>query len=241
MQVERPIDAITVENLSHGYTTGTQQATILDQACFNVAEGQTVALIGRSGSGKSTLLNLISGLEPIQSGEVMLKGNALGKLNDSDRTRLRAAKIGFVYQSFNLIPTLTIADNISLPLALQGVARKKQHERVDDLLSTIGLENRGLDFPDQLSGGEQQRVAIARALIHRPTLILADEPTGNLDASSGRMALDLLQQQVEEQNASLLLVTHSSEVASVADKVLLLDQAQVQTLDTGALANNATW
>jgi len=171
----------------------------------------------------------------------MLNGKALGSLNDSERTRLRASKIGFVYQSFNLIPTLTIADNISLPLALQGVARKDQHERVNDLLVTIGLENRGSGFPDQLSGGEQQRVAIARALIHRPTLILADEPTGNLDAASGRMALELLQQQVEEQNASLLLVTHSNEVASVADKILLLDQAQVQKLDARAMANNATW
>jgi len=241
MQAERSIDAITVESLSHEYATGAQHSTILDKASFNVSEGQTVALIGRSGSGKSTLLNLISGLEPIQSGEVLLNGTALVSLKDSERTRLRAAKIGFVYQSFNLIPTLTIADNISLPLALQSVARKEQHARVNDLLVTIGLANRGSDFPDQLSGGEQQRVAIARALIHRPTLILADEPTGNLDAASGRMALELLQQQVEEQNASLLLVTHSNEVASVADKILLLDQAQVQTLDARAMANNATW
>jgi len=238
---DNPINAVSATNLSHGYPTGGQRATILDNVSFSVGSGQTLALIGRSGSGKSTLLNLMSGLEPIQTGEVRLDGHSLSELNDSERTRLRAQKIGFVYQSFNLIPTLTVTDNVSLPLALQNVGKKEQRERVNQLLVTVGLEHRGSDFPDQLSGGEQQRVAIARALIHRPSLILADEPTGNLDATSGRQVLDLLQKQVSDQKASLLLVTHSNEVASVADKILMLDQAHVHIFDAQSLANHATW
>jgi len=200
-----------------------------------------VALIGRSGSGKSTLLNLISGLEPIQTGDVQLNQQALSALNDSQRTRLRGTQIGFVYQAFNLIPTLNVADNISLPLALAHVNSAEQRSRLNDMLNAIGLSGRGNDFPDQLSGGEQQRVAIARALIHRPALILADEPTGNLDAVSGRLVLELLNELVDSHDSALLLVTHSGEVAAVADRVLLLDQGDIKTLETHELGNSAAW
>lgn len=162
-------------------------------------------------------------------------------MNDSERTRLRGTQIGFIYQAFNLIPTLTIEDNIALPLALKNTSRKEQKERTTAAINAVGLNDRGRDYPDQLSGGEQQRVAIARALIHRPTLILADEPTGNLDASSGRSVLELLTQLVDEQQSSLLLVTHSHEVANVADEILLLDQGKISSLDKQALSGSAAW
>lgn len=206
-----------------------------------MSAGETVALIGRSGSGKSTLLNLISGLEPIQSGDVRLNQQALGAMSDRQRTQLRGTQIGFVYQAFNLIPTLSVADNISLPLALANVSGAEQKTRLDDMLHVIGLNGRGKDYPDQLSGGEQQRVAIARALIHRPALILADEPTGNLDAVSGRLVLDLLKELVNSHNSALLLVTHSGEVAAVSDRVLLLDQGDLKTLEKHELSNSAAW
>lgn len=203
--------------------------------------GETVALIGRSGSGKSTLLNLISGLEPIQTGDVKLNQQALSAMTDRQRTRLRGTQIGFVYQAFNLIPTLSVADNISLPLALANVRAAEQKTRLDDMLHVIGLDGRGNDYPDQLSGGEQQRVAIARALIHRPALILADEPTGNLDAVSGRLVLELLKELVDSHDSALLLVTHSGEVAAVSDRVLLLDQGEIKTLETHELSHSAAW
>lgn len=234
-------EAIKVENLSHTYTSGQTGTTILNNVSFAVQPGQTVALIGRSGSGKSTLLNLISGLEPVQSGNVLIDGVLLSDLSDSQRTRLRGRSIGFIYQAFNLIPTLSVMDNVGLPLALANIPNKKQRKLVTTTLEDVGLATRGNDFPDQLSGGEQQRVAIARALVHRPALILADEPTGNLDAASGRKVLQLLRDLVSEQNSALLLVTHSNEVASVADQVLLLEQGEVNFMSSDDLGSSATW
>jgi len=221
--------------------TGKQQSTILTDINLIVDGGRSVALIGRSGSGKSTLLNLISGLEPLMSGEVWLSGQAISRLSDSERTRLRGRTIGFISQAYNLIPTLNVSDNITLPLALAGLPVRQQQQRLGSLLDAIGLTGRGQDFPDQMSGGEQQRVAIARALIHRPGLILADEPTGNLDAQSGRQVLALLTELVEQQDTALLLVTHSAEVARVADEVVVLDQAGVRPVTPEELRGSSAW
>jgi len=239
--ISEPGCAIDVSNLSHQYTGAATSTQILDKVSLQVAAGEMVALIGRSGSGKSTLLNLISGLEPILDGDVTLNQRSIGRLDDSERTRLRGRDIGFIYQSFNLIPTLTIRDNIALPLALAGVAMKEQQRRLPGMLQAVGLAERGLDYPDRLSGGEQQRVAIARALIHQPALILADEPTGNLDAQSGRQVLDLLITLVKEQKSALLLVTHSAEVARIADRVLELDLAQIKSVDANRLLGASAW
>lgn len=233
--------AIDVANLSHCYNSGSATTQILQNVSLQVDAGEMVALIGRSGSGKSTLLNLISGLEPISQGDVKLNQRSIGQLGDAERTRLRGREIGFIYQSFNLIPTLSINDNITLPLALAGVSVKEQELRLPPLLDVVGLAKRGTDYPDRLSGGEQQRVAIARALIHRPALILADEPTGNLDAQSGRLVLDLLVKLVREQDSALLLVTHSVEVASIADRILELDQSQVNAVAPGQLHGGSAW
>lgn len=236
-----PDCAIDVSELSHHYVSAATSTQILDKVSLQVAAGEMVALIGRSGSGKSTLLNLISGLEPIIDGDVTLNQRSIRQLDDSERTRLRGRDIGFIYQSFNLIPTLTIRDNIALPLALAGVALKEQQQRLPGMLEAVGLAERGLDYPDRLSGGEQQRVAIARALIHQPALILADEPTGNLDAQSGRQVLDLLITLVKEQKSALLLVTHSAEVASIADRVLELDLARIKSVDANRLLGASAW
>lgn len=233
--------AIAVRGLSHSIHNGTRETRILHQVELDVKRGQSVALIGRSGSGKSTLLNLISGLEPIQQGEVWLDGDPISALSDSQRTRQRGRDIGFIYQAFNLIPTLSVGDNISLPLALAGTDTHERHSRLHKLLELTGLSGRGDDYPDRLSGGEQQRVAIARALIHRPALILADEPTGNLDAQSGRQVLTLLTDLVEQEGSALLLVTHSLEVAAVADRVTVLEQAGVRPIRQDELNHSSAW
>ena len=233
--------AIKVSDLTHSYTSGQTLMRVLDAVCLEVSAGQTVALIGRSGSGKSTLLNLVSGLEPISEGDVSLNGQSMKQMNDRQRTLLRGQQIGFIYQSFNLIPTLTVHDNMALPMALSGVADLEQRKRIDELLQAVGLPDRSADYPDRLSGGEQQRVAIGRALAHKPALILADEPTGNLDAESGRQVLQLLMQLVSEQQSAMLLVTHSVEVARLADQVLILDQGVISELSGDALTDSAAW
>ena len=241
MKSDTTTPAISVTDLHHSYDSGQTTSRILDSVCMEVAIGQTVALIGRSGSGKSTLLNLISGLEPITSGDVQLAGQSMKSMNDHQRTLLRGKQIGFIYQAFNLIPTLSVRDNVALPLALAGLPIATQKPRIDQLLSAVGLQGRDEDYPDRLSGGEQQRVAIARALIHEPALILADEPTGNLDAASGRQVMQLLSDLVQQQNSAMLLVTHSMEVARSADHVLMLDQGAVTVLQAESLAQSAAW
>jgi len=236
-----PAPAIQVSELSHAYTSGQSRTQILDATSLHVDVGQTVALIGRSGSGKSSLLNLISGLEPVTSGDVTLNGTSMKALNDHQRTLLRGRQIGFIYQSFNLIPTLSVSDNIALPLALAGEPYARQTPRIDELLTAIGLQGRGDEYPDRLSGGEQQRVAIARALVHKPALILADEPTGNLDSKSGRQVLELLTDLVKNQRSAMLLVTHSMEVARSADLILMLEQGKIEMLSDDALEKSAAW
>ena len=233
--------AIDIDQLSHAYQNGEIHSHILSDVTMQVAVGETVALIGRSGSGKSTLLNLISGLEPVASGEVTLQGTSMKALNDHHRTLLRGKHIGFIYQAFNLIPTLSVSDNIALPLALAGVSPRQQAPRIQELLSAVGLEGRDNDYPDRLSGGEQQRVAIGRALVHKPSLILADEPTGNLDAGSGRQVMQLLTDLVAEQHSAMLLVTHSIEVARSADRVLILDQGHIREMQGDLLSDSAAW
>lgn len=209
-----------LRNLSKSYREGETTRIVLSGIQATIRRGEIIALLGRSGSGKSTLLNLISGIDQPDAGEVIINGTVLNHLNEHQRTLYRRRHIGFVFQFFNLIPTLTVLENLLLPLELNariGEAEKNQALR---LLAEVGLEERAATFPDRLSGGEQQRVAIARALIHRPELLLADEPTGNLDAETGAQALDLLEKLVRSQGATLLMVTHSAETARRADRIL---------------------
>lgn len=233
--------AVSIDQLHHAYNRTTNPRIIVDGLTLAVQPGETVAIVGRSGSGKSTLLNIIGGLEPVQQGCVEILGHSLSELNDSKRTALRREHIGFIYQAFNLIPTLNVADNITLPLALAGATTLRRAELLKPLLEAVGLDGRGDDYPDVLSGGEQQRVAIARALIHKPAIVLADEPTGNLDAQSGRQILTLLETLVDEQNSALLMVTHSLEVARVADRVLIMTAGQLEPAQASHINGSLAW
>ena len=189
---------------------------------LTLAPGEFVAVMGESGVGKSTLLNLIAGLDQPDSGEVAIGGVALSALDDDARTRLRRDRIGFVFQAFHILPHLTLAQNVALPLVLQKAPGAEALARAGALLEAVGLPGRAGDFPQQLSGGEMQRVAIARALVHRPALILADEPTGNLDPDTADRVLALFAAQVRESGAAALLVTHSEVAAASADRILTL-------------------
>jgi putative ABC transport system ATP-binding protein len=213
---------LQVSDLFHSYREGESERVIFRAASLALAAGESVALIGASGSGKSTLLNLVGGIDTPLSGRVQISGTDISALGEPARTEFRRQHLGFVYQRFHLIPTLTAAENIALPLALLGVAAGEQRRRVADWLDAVGLTGRGDSFPDRLSGGEQQRIAIARALVHGPRLLLADEPTGSLDPVTGQQVLDLLFDRGPAGERALLLVTHSLEVARRADRVLRL-------------------
>ncbi len=198
-----------------------------------MAPGEVVAILGPSGSGKSTLLNVVSGIDDPDAGEVEIAGTPVGRLRDRERTLFRRRRLGFVFQFFNLVPTLTVRENLLLPLELNGVTGSEARRRADGLLDRVGLGDRGDTYPDRLSGGEQQRVAIARAVVHEPTLLLADEPTGNLDRETGRRVLDLLAEIVRDAGLTLVVVTHSHDVLELADRVLTLRDGRLVEGDVG--------
>jgi putative ABC transport system ATP-binding protein len=214
-------------NLSKSYSEGDVRRVVLQNAHAEFQSGEITAILGKSGSGKSTLLNLISGIDAPDSGQVWVDGQDLTTLSERDRTLFRRARIGFVFQFFNLIPTLTVGENVSLPLELNRRPRLQAHEKAQQLLDAVGLIDRWDTFPEKLSGGEQQRVALARALVHDPLLILADEPTGNLDEETGAQVIALLARLTSEQKRTLIIVTHSLEATAHADHVLRLSHGQL--------------
>jgi putative ABC transport system ATP-binding protein len=211
---------IQLRGVSKTVLSGGQPLTILHPLDLDVASGRCLAIIGPSGSGKSTLLGLIAGLDSASSGSIAIGGIDITKLDEDALARLRGEKIGFVFQFFHLVPSLTAIENIQVPMEIAG--RRDAVERAQALLDEVGLHDRGHHYPSQLSGGEQQRIAIARALANDPPLILADEPTGNLDSSNGRHVLDLLLQVRRARGVTLVLVTHDPNVAAVADERLVL-------------------
>jgi putative ABC transport system ATP-binding protein len=214
-------------DLTKSYYEGDVQRVVLQNAHAEFQPGEITAILGKSGSGKTTLLNLIGGIDAPDGGQIWLDGQELSALSERERTLFRRARIGFVFQFYNLIPTLTVGENVSLPLELNKVPRAQAQEKVQSLLETVGLLERWDTFPEKLSGGEQQRVALARALVHDPLLILADEPTGNLDEETGAQVLSLLARLTREQNRTLLMVTHSMEATSHADRVLRLSHGKL--------------
>ena len=219
--------AVHILNLSRSYREGERTHQVICDADMQILPGECVALLGRSGSGKSTLLNLIAGIDRPDSGEVFIGGERITRLQEPDLTLFRRRRIGFIYQFFNLIPTLSTAENIALPLELNQVPRVEVRRLVEQMLEAVNLHQRGNAYPDQLSGGEQQRVSIARALVHRPALVLADEPTGNLDQQTGEQVLGLMIALAREEHSSLLLVTHSLAVARRADRILTLQDGRL--------------
>ncbi len=211
--------AISIEQLSKSYQESGQRHVIFSRLNLNVSRGEFIVLLGRSGSGKSTFLNLVSGIDPPDSGKIIINGTDITGLSEHDRTLFRRHHIGFVFQSYNLIPTLTVAENLLLPLELIKRVTDKERKNVAELLEKLKLSDRLGSYPDRLSGGEQQRVAIARALIHDPDVILADEPTGNLDLDTAEQVLELLDVLVSKAGKTMIMATHSREVIGKADRV----------------------
>src|SRR3954471_3418341 len=210
---------IEIRDLSRAYEEGGRERVVLRGANATLLRGEIAVLVGKSGTGKSTLLNLLSGIDPPSGGEVVIDGVSLSTLRERERTLFRRDKIGFVFQFFNLIPTLTVEENLLLPMELKGRIGPEQRRAALALLAEVGLADRAGSFPDLLSGGEQQRVAVARALAHDPLLVLADEPTGNLDLETGLQVLDLLDRLTRRAGKTMVMVTHSLEVVGRADRV----------------------
>jgi len=225
---------LRIEGLCKRYQEGGQVRHVLESTYLEVAKGEFIAILGESGSGKTTLLNLISAIDQVDCGEVYFEGLHLTCLNDTDRTLFRRSKIGFIFQFFNLIPTLTVWENVTLPLELLGLRGQEMDSRARQLLAEVDLTGREKTYPDRLSGGEQQRVAIARALVHNPALVLADEPTGNLDDETGLHILQLLYRLTRQEGKSLILVTHSPEAAAFADRVFRLREGRLVQMQKAA-------
>jgi putative ABC transport system ATP-binding protein len=219
--------AVELESLRKSYREGGREHRVLDGVDAVVRRGERVAVLGPSGSGKSTLLNLVSGIDLPDDGVVRIGGVDLTALSEHERTLFRRRHLGFVFQFFNLLPTLTVMENLLLPLELKGTVGADEEDRAECLLEAVGLASRAEAFPDRLSGGEQQRVAVARALVHEPTLVLADEPTGNLDEDTAQLVADLLGRLVGDRSHTLLVVTHSRALAGRMDRVLRLDHGRL--------------
>jgi len=218
---------VRLRHVCRCYIEGEQRHCVLNDVSADFFAGESIAIRGRSGSGKSTLLNLISGIDAPDGGQIEVAGRDITALSERDRTLFRRQHIGFVYQAFNLVPTLTVADNLRLVLELNRVPARESSQRIVDLLRAVDLADRAQSFPDILSGGEQQRVAIARALCHRPALLLADEPTGNLDDKTAQGVLALLDRLVRQSGRMMIVATHSASVAACCDQVMELHDGKL--------------
>jgi putative ABC transport system ATP-binding protein len=229
-------DAVAVlEDVHKSYREGERLHEVLRGVDLRVHAGELAVLFGRSGAGKSTLLNMMGGLDRPTSGTVRIAGRDISAMDERRRTLFRRVEIGFVFQAFNLIPTLTVGENVVLPLQLAG-REAGARQKAERLLERVGLADRFDSFPDRLSGGEQQRIALVRALVHDPALILADEPTGNLDLDTGRMVMSLFVELVREQGRAMLVVTHDTDFVDQADRLLLMSKGKVVEADAASLA-----
>jgi len=222
-----PAPIVDLREVTKSYDEGGRVRVVLDRITATLLPGEVTVVVGRSGSGKSTFLNLIGGIDVPSSGAVWVGGARIERLSERERTLFRRRRIGFVFQSFNLVPTLTVIENLLLPLELNGWEATTAQARALGILDELGLADRAGSFPDHLSGGEQQRVAIGRALVHEPDVLLADEPTGNLDLDTGRAVMETLDGLVRRAGKTLVVVTHSREVMGLADRILTLDRGRL--------------
>ena len=218
---------VATVDLDRSYRMAGESVHALRGVTFNVLPGQFIAVVGRSGSGKTTLLNLLAGLDRPSSGQVLFEGEDMAEMNDRQLTELRRRRLGFVFQSFGLLPLLSAYENVELPLRITGVGHGERSRRTGEALEMVGLERRAQHRPYELSGGEQQRVAIARAIVHRPTLILADEPTGELDSVNARSIFGLFKEMVRDQGISVIAATHDSTLLAMADQVMQLNDGRL--------------
>jgi putative ABC transport system ATP-binding protein len=221
------VPLVELRGVTKAYREGDAERVVLSGVDAAIRRGELCVLIGRSGSGKSTLLNLIGGIDVPTAGEIVVDGLPLAGTSEAARTLFRRHHVGFVFQFFNLIPTLTVEENLRLPLELNGHRRESARARARALLAEVGLADRGATFPERLSGGEQQRVAVARALVHEPLLVLADEPTGNLDLDTGRQVLELLDRLTRRAGRTMVMATHSPEVVGLADRIFRLQDGRL--------------
>ena len=219
------MEILKVENLNKTYGKGENQVKAVDNVSFSVQKGEFVAIIGASGSGKSTLLHLIGGVDRPTSGKVFIDGKDIYTLNDDNLAIFRRRQIGLIYQFYNLIPVLNVAENITLPTKLDG--RDVDERRLNDLLKTLGLEKRKYNLPNQLSGGQQQRVSIGRAMMNEPALMLADEPTGNLDSKASEEIISLLRLSNKKYNQTVIVITHDEKIALEADRIITIDDGKI--------------
>ena len=219
------MEILRIENLNKIYGKGDNQVKAVDNVSFSVEKGEFVAIIGASGSGKSTLLHLIGGVDRPTSGKVFIEGKDIYSLNDDNLAIFRRRQIGLIYQFYNLIPVLNVAENITLPTKLDG--RDVDERRLDELLKTLGLEKRKYNLPNQLSGGQQQRVSIGRAIINEPALMLADEPTGNLDSKASEEIISLLKLSNKKYNQTVIVITHDEKIALEADRIITIDDGEI--------------
>lgn len=219
------MEILRVENLNKTYGKGENQVKAVDNISFSVQKGEFVAIIGASGSGKSTLLHLIGGVDRPTSGRVFIDGKDIYTLNDDNLAIFRRRQIGLIYQFYNLIPVLNVTENITLPTKLDG--RNVDERRLNDLLKTLGLEKRKYNLPNQLSGGQQQRVSIGRAMMNEPALMLADEPTGNLDSKASEEIISLLRLSNKKYNQTVIVITHDEKIALEADRIITIDDGKI--------------
>ena len=219
------MEILKVENLSKNYKLGESLIKAIDNVSFKVEKGEFIAIIGASGSGKSTLLHMIGGVDKPSSGEIYIEGTDIVKLTDNQLAAIRRSKIGIIYQFYNLIQTLNVEENITLPILLDN--KKVNPKRLDSIISILNLDNRRKFFPSQLSGGQQQRVAIGRSLIYSPSIILADEPTGNLDSKNSDIIVNLFKELNKKLNQTLIIATHNLEIAKQADRILELKDGKI--------------
>ena len=220
------MEIVKVENLSKIYGKGETEVKALDNVSFSVQDGEFIAIVGASGSGKSTLLHLLGGVDRPTSGKVIVNGKDIYKLKDDELAKFRRREVGLVYQFYNLIPILNVKENITLPLDLDN--KKVDKEKLDNLIKLLGLENRTSHLPNELSGGQQQRVSIGRALIAHPSIVLADEPTGNLDSKSSDEIIELLKRCNKEYKQTIIMITHNMELAREADRIIELEDGHIK-------------
>lgn len=226
---EVEMSILDIINLSKTYGKGENKLEVLKNINISVEKGKFIAIIGPSGSGKSTLLNCIAGLDSITSGEVILDGADISKLSDDKLSKIRREEFGFIFQSFNLIPVVNVYDNIILPVSVDG--KKEDKDYINTLIKKLGISSQINKFPNELSGGQQQRVAIARALTNKPSIIFADEPTGNLDSKTSKEVMDMLCMSVKEFNQTLVMITHDEKIAKMADIVVTIGDGKVKSIE----------